>query len=135
MEVDLYPKNDPARADEVDGAIGDQSIFEATFGYYGHGVGPETASPPSGWQTRLVRVEIQSRIPAVRPIAWCLEPHDLVLAKLARGIERDWDYARVAVDAGVVKLETLLERVESLPLEVERGRHIAASLRTFGDTT
>jgi hypothetical protein len=31
------------------GALGDGSPFHAAFGYYAHGVGPETAKAPAGW--------------------------------------------------------------------------------------
>lgn len=128
MEVDLYPKADPDRADEVDGAIGDGSMFELTHGYYAHGVGPETAKPPAGWEARLVRVEIPPRIRGVFPVAWCLERHDVILAKLARGSERDWEYARTAVQAGLVEADVLLQRVEDLPLDRQHRDRIASSL-------
>jgi len=129
MEVDLYPKADPDRAEEVDGAIGDGSMFELTHGYYAHGVGPDTAKPPTGWEARLVRVEIPLRIRGVFPVAWCLECHDVVLAKLARGSERDWVYARTALHAGLVGADVLLERIENLPVERQHRDRIANSLR------
>jgi hypothetical protein len=50
MEADVYPLHRPEKADDIDGALGDGSQFEATFGYYAHGVGPETAKAPAGWQ-------------------------------------------------------------------------------------
>jgi len=53
MEADLYPRNDPDRAIEIDGAIGDGSQFHKTFGYYAHGVGPETPWAPVGWEGRM----------------------------------------------------------------------------------
>ena len=62
MEADIYPLNDPAAADLIDGALGDGSPFQAAFGYYAHGVGPETAKAPAGWQKRLVRREIPPRL-------------------------------------------------------------------------
>lgn len=103
LEVDVYPRNMPERAVEIDGAIGDGSRFHATFGYYAHGVGPETAIAPAGWQERLVRLEL----PAIRRksgtvIAWSLEVHDLVLAKLAAGRADDLEFAEGAVRAGLV---------------------------------
>lgn len=58
LETDLYPRDRPERADEIDGTLGDGSRFQATFGYYAHGVGPETAKAPAGWEDRLVRVEM-----------------------------------------------------------------------------
>ena len=49
MEVDMYPLNDPAGSDVIDGAIGDGSQFHATFGIYAHGVGLKLPSrPPAG---------------------------------------------------------------------------------------
>lgn len=129
MEVDMYPKADPDRAEAVDGAIGDGSMFQVTFGYYAHGVGPETATLPAGWQDRLVRAEIPPRRGGIPAVAWCVERHDLVAAKLARGAERDWNYARATLDAGLVQGSTLLSRVDDLPLDAPQRDRIAKSLR------
>lgn len=133
MEADLYPAAAPELADEIDGALGDGSQFHRTFGYYAHGVGPETAVAPEGWHDRLIRVEIPARQGAgVQPVGLFLEPHDLVLAKCVAGRERDWDFARDALRAGVVALPLLLERVERLPVDDTRRRHIRAMLEGFG---
>jgi hypothetical protein len=48
MEADYFPVDHPERADLIDGSIGELSPFHGTFGYYAHGVGPETALRPSG---------------------------------------------------------------------------------------
>jgi len=44
----------PEKADIIDGCIGELSPFHETFGYYAHGIGPETAVLPAKWKTRLV---------------------------------------------------------------------------------
>jgi Nucleotidyltransferase of unknown function (DUF6036) len=89
MEADIYPLRDPDAADLIDGALGDGSPFHLAFGYYAHGVGPETAKAPRGWQERLVMREIPPRVTSKRTaVAWCLEPHDLVLSKCAAGRAR-----------------------------------------------
>lgn len=91
MEADLYPLDSPQRADEIDGALGDGSQFHRSFGYYAHGVGPETAKAPAGWEERLVPIEVEPRPGSARSsVALCLETHDLVLAKCAAGRDRDW---------------------------------------------
>src|SRR5690242_16831581 len=54
-EADVYPRNHPERAEQTNAAIGELSPFHDTHGYYGHGVGPETAILPAGWQQRLLR--------------------------------------------------------------------------------
>ena len=53
MEAEIYPKRVPEAADLIDGNLGDGSQFHAAFGYYAHGVGPETAKAPRGWQERV----------------------------------------------------------------------------------
>ena len=55
MEADIYPLQAPDLADKIDGAIGEGSQFHQTYGYYAQGVGPETATLPSGWMQRVHR--------------------------------------------------------------------------------
>jgi hypothetical protein len=130
LEADIYPLHDPAAADDIDGAIGDGSQFHLAYGYYAHGVGPETAIAPRGWQGRLVRRDIPARGHHGRPsVAWCLEAHDLVLAKCAAGRERDWDYAKEALRAGLVEGRELLARVAELPLDDERRAYVEQAVR------
>jgi hypothetical protein len=130
LEADIYPLRDPAAADLIDGALGDGSQFHAAFGYFAHGVRPETAKAPNGWQERLVRHEIPARVASSRTaIAWCLEVHDLVLSKCAAGRERDWEYASAALQAALVDAELLLRRVGDLPVEPGLLAHIRAMLR------
>lgn len=88
--------------------MGDGSQFHASYGYYAHGVGPETAKAPAGWEGRLVRIELpgfRKTDPVV--VAWCLEPHDLVLAKLAAGRPHDRVFALEAIRSGLVDPEQL----------------------------
>jgi hypothetical protein len=130
MEADIYPADAPEKADLIDGALGDGSPFHRAFGYYAHAVGPETARPPDGWQARLIRIEIPARVTSPqRPAAWCLEPHDLVLAKCVAGRERDWEFAGDALQAGLVDLDTLLTRVVDLPVGAAARERIRVSLR------
>lgn len=122
VEVDLYPLNHPERADDVDAAIGDGSRFHETYSYYAHGVGPETAVAPAGWQNRTIRLEL----PAIRRerknvIAWCMAPHDLVLAKLAAGRPHDLESAIDAIRHGLVDAEQLELGIALIP-ETHRDR-------------
>lgn len=129
MEADVYPRASPERADEIDGALGDGSQFHRSYGYYAHGVGPETAKAPAGWEGRLVRVGVEPRPGSGRtPVALCLEVHDLILAKCAAGRERDWEFARDALMAGLVDAQVLLRRVEGVPLDRRRRTHVREML-------
>jgi len=133
IEVDIYPASDPGAADAIDGALGDGSPFHRSYGYYGHGVGPETAKAPAGWQERLVRVEVPARMSSGRrPVAWCLEPHDLILSKCVAGRDRDWDFARDALAEGLVALDVLLERIDDLPVPADHRALVRRMLIAVG---
>jgi hypothetical protein len=115
-EVDLFPKTDPARSAEIDGAIGDGSQFHATWGYYAHGVGPETVVAPAGWEERLREL----RLPAIRPkegtiVVWYMEVHDLALAKLAAGRKHDFEFVEDALREELVDIEQLRLGVDLMP--------------------
>ncbi len=100
QEADLYPADEPEKADLVDGSIGEKSPFHETFGYYAHGVGPETAVLPAKWKSRLVRVENQN----TNGIAGlCLSPVDLAVSKLAAGREKDLDFVGALFRHGLLK--------------------------------
>jgi hypothetical protein len=133
LEADVYPRRDPSRAEEIDGQLGDGSPFQRTYGYYAHGVGPETAKAPVGWEDRLVGVEVARRPGESGHVrALCLERHDLVLAKCAAGRERDWEFAMVALSAGIVELEALLEPIDRMPVERKVQTHLRAMLKGIG---
>lgn len=132
MKADIYPRWAPEKADQIDGALGDGSTFHAQYGYYAHAVGPETAKAPEGWMTRLVPVQIPPRPASKRTtIALCMEIHDLVLAKLAAGRDRDWEFARICVDHKLCDITTLLDRCAAMPLDDAHRDHIDASLRNL----
>jgi hypothetical protein len=77
-------------------------------------------------------VAIQPRPRSKRgPIAWCLEIHDLVLSKCAAGRERDWEFAREALAAGLVSGDALLSRAADLPLAPPTLDLVLSSLRSL----
>ena len=132
MEADVYPLQQPARAIEIDDAIGDGSQFQRTFGYYAHGVGPETAKLPREWEDRRVRVDIPPRPGSERkPVAYCPEIHDLVLSKLVAGRERDIDYARQAKAHNLVNPAVLSQRAEDLPVSDDVQARVSNLIATL----
>jgi hypothetical protein len=132
QEADLYPRGQPEKADQIEGALGDGSQFARTYGYFAHGVGPETATAPAGWEDRLVEIKIPARPGSDNsPLAYCLEPHDLILAKCAAGRDRDWEFATEALRACLVDSEELLARVDRLPVSVRRRSSIRAHLEAI----
>jgi hypothetical protein len=132
QDADLYPRNRPERADLVDGSIGELSPFHRTFGYYAHGVGPETSVLPEGWTGRLVVIE-NTNTRGARGL--CLEVHDLLVAKYVAGREKDVEFARTAIRSGLVDGPTLLRRLEETTLESERRQLILSRMRRdLGDS-
>ncbi len=115
-EVDVFPRSDPGRSDEIDGAIGDGSRFHESYGYYAHGVGPEAVIAPAGWQDRLVPVEVPATGHKDATVtAWCLEVHELVIAKLAANRPHDHEFVEEAIRSGLVDEGRLRRGVELLP--------------------
>ena len=112
-EADLAFLNDEngRKADLVDGAIGEMSLFHRVNAYYAQGVEISTALLPDGWRERVVPFDARSAEPAQ---AVCLERHDLVISKLAAMREKDRLFAIALIDAGLVELTILLERADEL---------------------
>ena len=122
MEADCYPLKQPELADLIDGAIGELSPFHERFGYYAQGVGPETAVLPAGWQDRLVKLQNEN---TDLKIGWCLEPHDLAAAKLVAGREKDGPFVQTMLRHGLIQLNTLLDRVQALPVDANAKARLA----------
>ena len=117
VEGDTYPKNNPGKSIEVDGAIGELSPFHHEYGYYAHGVSPETATLPSGWEQRLV--EFQVNDPS-GTLGLCLEKHDLAYSKLAAGREKDIEFIRELLKYRLInrgKIRRLIEAEEDQQLK------------------
>jgi hypothetical protein len=76
-----------------------------------------------------VRVTVPRRpASSVDAVALCLEPHDLILAKLVANRQRDWEFARDALAAGLVNGDVLRVRVADLPVADDLLRLISDSL-------
>jgi hypothetical protein len=53
IEVDVQPKNRIDKVDEIDGALGELSLFHQTHGFYVHGLPiEEAATLPRSWKRR-----------------------------------------------------------------------------------
>jgi hypothetical protein len=116
-EADVYPRNHPERAEQIDAAIGELSPFHHAHGYYGHGVGPETAILPAGWQGRLIRFSNENTEGAA---ALCLDVHDPALSKYVARREKDSEFDRELVRYGILSKRKLMRLVPSMPIDDAR---------------
>jgi hypothetical protein len=112
-ELDLYPRSDPDRATDIDRLIGAGSLFEETFGYRAHGVAPETSALPESWEQRVVRVTVDRPDGGIA-VAYAPDPHDLVIAKLSAGRQKDYDFAVGALRAGLIDADELERRCDAV---------------------
>ena len=135
LEVDILPiaaeEEDTSRlADLIEGVAGEWSPFEELHGYSIDGVSLVTAVLPSGWRDRLVRVENDNTTAPTgdpRFTGWCLEPHDLCVAKLAALREKDTRFVAALLRSGIVEADVIAERLGLLD-----AIHEATAARALG---
>lgn len=128
MEADIYPKNRQELAEVVDGAIGEGSFFHRQFGYYAQGVGPETATLPAGWETRLVPIS-NANTGGIEGL--CLEVHDLAISKYVAGRPKDLEFNHVLAAQRMTDRDTLRQRLRRTKLK--RALHDLVSARIDAD--
>ena len=94
-EADLAPYDDPTgeKSAAVEGSLGQLSPFHTMYGYYADGVDFATATPPDGWEERLVPFDPPGADPGR---GMCLDPYDLAAAKLAAGRVKGFRVRRCA---------------------------------------
>ncbi|MBM4078328.1 MAG: hypothetical protein FJ278_01430 [Planctomycetes bacterium] len=117
MEADVYPLTQPGKADLIDGSIGEGSLFHMEFGYYAHGIGPETAFLPARWRERLVPICNEN---TRRVTGLCLHPCDLAVSKLLAGRDQDFRFVQALLRHRLVSEDAIREVARELGEEHER---------------
>lgn len=118
VDIAMLGDDDGVFADVLDGAIGELSMFQETFGFYVQGVTPGTAVLPRGWQERLVRYQSAAMGDVT---ALCLELHDLWLAKAVAGRPKDRAFCATLLDRQLVQRNVLISRLQDMPaLDTQR---------------
>ena len=128
MEADVYPKNRPEKADEVDGAIGEGSSFHELHGYYAQGVGKKTAVLPVDWESRLVAVRNENTKGVT---GYCLEVHDLAISKMIAMRPKDLEFVQELVRHDMIAENTMLARLRQTDLEDSIRRIVKARIKSF----
>ena len=111
MEADAFPETAPEKWELIDGCIGELSPFHETFGYYAHGVAPETALLPRHWRDRLVTVDSPATYGCT---GLCLSPADLAISKLLAGREKDLAFVQTMLTEELVSLNDIRQLATEL---------------------
>ncbi len=105
LDVDAFSKTDPERIIQVAAALGQGSPFEAEHGYYLDPIAPRVATLPSGWEERLVRLQLEPDL-----VLWFLEANDAAVSKYARMEPRDREWIRPGLGSGILSLAVIEAR-------------------------
>lgn len=126
-EVDVLPlDDDESKADVIDGTLGEGSIFSETFGVFADGVSLSTSRLPDGWRNRLVRFQTENTNGVA---AWCLEPHDLLIAKYLANRAKDRSFCRAIVGAGLVLRHFLEGRLADTDCTTDERSRVLDAIR------
>lgn len=115
-EVDLIAKKDASRTEWLN-AIGADSQFHETYGYYADPVDESTAVLPKGWKGRLVNLP-EGDTNGVRGL--CLDPHDLAISKYAARRPKDLKFTAELAQRKITRKVQLLSLLEQTSLDDER---------------
>lgn len=137
MEADIVPWVDDLKLEEelsdlIDGSIGEGSIFHDRYHYYAQGATRSTAILPSGWESRLVKIQNSG---TNGRIGYCLDPVDLFLSKCAAGREKDATFNKALLKSGIVKPEAARARLRDMPISDEAKRVISSLISRISNST
>jgi hypothetical protein len=91
-------------------AIGEGSLFAQREGFHADILRPEIAETlPPGWEKRVVRLDVSGD-------ATALAPEDVAVVKLRLGRQKDLDLCGRLLKAGLLRVETLRARLDSMPM-------------------
>jgi hypothetical protein len=129
IEADLVSLRNSFDSDLIDGSIGEGSPFHRTFGYYAHGVAPETAILPEGWRERLIAVHNSN---TGGGSGLCLEVHDLAASKLVAGRDKDLEFVAGLLRHRLVVPEIIRERLAATRIDPDQRQLCLARLKRAG---
>ncbi len=127
-EADIYPLQAPALADDIDGAIGEGSEFHNSKGFYAQGVGPETATLPSGWMDRVHKIQNAN---TDLKVGLCLSVVDLFMSKAWAGRDKDREFCIGLLRHALVTLEDVLAMVPLMPLDEKQQQSLTRRIKRW----
>jgi hypothetical protein len=93
--------------------IGEGTRFHTTHGFYAEGVGRELFHLPPKWEQRAIAIGGRGANSAT---GLCPEIHDLAVAKVEAGTQKDSEWIRTLLNSGHLQPALFLERVSESAL-------------------
>lgn len=120
-------------SDLIDGSIGEGSPFDATFGYYAHGVSERTACLPGDWASRAVRFDVPGTDGVV---CICPDADDIALSKLCAWRDKDIAWLVAGLTTGLLNLAAMRNRAGNIsnsnaPAPAEQARRLDHLARIY----
>lgn len=83
-----------------------------------------TATLPKRWRNRLVHLKLDRDDTGIK--AYCIEPHDLAVAKLAAGRDKDRIFIRALLDRGLLDPATVGKRITATSVSAQAQQQMAS---------
>ena len=123
QELDIIAKNKVENTEFLN-VIGIDSPFHEENGYYADPVNFDTATLPKRWKNRLVNLKIDTDVAGAK--VYCLEPHDLVVAKLVANREKDRILIRSLLDKKLISGRIVEQRIQETDVDKEKKSAMAS---------
>jgi len=108
LTADLFCQGDPETTRLITKSLGENTLFEQTFGYCARGVNEEDFILPEGWRDRVIPIESPDTAGAC---GYCLEVHDLAVSRLAAHHDDDFTFLLGLLRYRLIDEGTLEERL------------------------
>ena len=127
-EADIYPMNAEEKSINIEGALGEGSLFHSMNGYYAQGVDSTTATVPDGWKTRITRVQNAA---TDGKVGYCIDTIDLFLSKAVANRDKDRQFNMALLAHGFVMEINALQMVSLLPVSDNEKKALRARIRRW----
>jgi hypothetical protein len=109
----------------LDEALGEDRAYYRIHGYHADVLRDSvTETFPTGWRERLSPIKGMTH-------AFALDPHDLAAVKILVGRSKDLDLVTALKNASLIKPDIVLNRIESLPIQVEAMPRVLATYKNL----
>lgn len=129
-ELDLYVLDDDEKwADYINGALGEDTLFHTTYGYYADGINIHSMVFPLHWKSRAIqRLWLLNDAENNAVPVLFMELHDLIVSKLYASRGKDLNFVAAAKHEfyDYIDREKVMESSYDMPLDIEEQEHIIA---------